>query len=415
MNVSNTLCGVLKIKGGIRDLAKRTGISLERLQYYEKNHKLPLGTDLEKISRSCYVEPEYMKAKMGVFDKKTAAFLEYELDGIEQPEVAQEEVGQKTSLELETKLGKLYRGDCLSLLRDMNSESVDLVFADPPFNLDKFYESKINDNLRADKYLEWCKEWALECSRVLKYGGSLLLWNLPKWNLPIGNYLNHFLTFRHLIAVDIKYRLPIAGRLYPSHYSLLYFCKGDKPTAFHPDRLPMEVCPNCATDLRDYGGYKDKMNPKGISLTDVWYDIPPVRHAKYKKRKEANELSVKLLDRVIEMASNEGDLVFDPFGGSGTTYVVSEMKKRKWIGVEIGPVEGIKRRLENLEDEKEHLEKIRKNYNHLFTPNTLKIRNHRGLWTAESVRANNEEIQSMLELSEKKATHKFIKNKRKKS
>jgi site-specific DNA-methyltransferase (adenine-specific) len=142
---------------------------------------------------------------------------------------------------------------------------------------------------------------------VKSLGGSLFIWNLPKWNTSISGYLNNLLTFRHWISVDIKCNLPISARLYPSHYSLLYYCKGEKPKTFHPDRLPMQVCPSCKTDLRDYGGYKDKMNPRGVNLTDVWYDIPPVRHAKYKRR-DANELSLKLLDRVIEMASEEGAL-----------------------------------------------------------------------------------------------------------
>ena len=93
----------------------------------------------------------------------------------------------------------------------------------------------------------------------------------------------------------------------------------------------MQVCSSCFGDLKDYGGYKDKMNPNGINLTDVWYDIPPVRHAKYKKRNGANELSIKLLDRIIEMSTDEGDIVFDPFGGSGTTYVVSEIKKNPLV------------------------------------------------------------------------------------
>jgi site-specific DNA-methyltransferase (adenine-specific) len=60
------------------------------------------------------------------------------------------------------------------------------------------------------------------------------------------------------------------------------------------------------------------MNPAGVNLTDVWYDIPPVRHSKYKKR-AANELSLKLMDRVVALASDPGSLVLDPFGGSGTT------------------------------------------------------------------------------------------------
>ena len=128
------------------------------------------------------------------------------------------------------------------------------------------------------------------------------------------------------------------------------------------------------------------MNPEGVNMTDVWLDIPPVRHAKYKKRNGANELSIRLLDRIIELASDEGDIVFDPFGGSGTTYAVAEIKKRKWIGVELGPVDEIISRMKNIKEEAEFLKDIRKNYNCLFTDETLKLREQKGLWTCESVR-----------------------------
>jgi site-specific DNA-methyltransferase (adenine-specific) len=113
----------------------------------------------------------------------------------------------------------------------------------------------------------------------------------------------------------------------------------------------MAIYPHCYADLVDYGGYKDKMNPLGISLTDVWYDIPPVRQVKYKKRTGSNQLSIKLMDRIIELASDPGDLVFDPFGSAGTTYAVAELKGRKWLGVELGPCDGIVERMEGLEEE----------------------------------------------------------------
>jgi site-specific DNA-methyltransferase (adenine-specific) len=202
----------------------------------------------------------------------------------------------------------------------------------------------------------------------------------------MAEFLNSMLTFRHWISVDIKYSLPIRGRLYPSHYSLLYYCKGEKPDTFKPDRLPMGICPRCHGDLKDYGGYKDKMNPKGVNISDVWLDIPPVRHAKYKKRNGSNELSVKLLDRIIEMASKEGDLVFDPFGGSGTTYAVSELKNRRWLGVEIGPVEGIINRFKNLFEDRLNLEQIRRDINCLIPEKHYQKRLDQGLWTPESFR-----------------------------
>jgi site-specific DNA-methyltransferase (adenine-specific) len=277
---------------------------------------------------------------------------------------------------LKTPLGELHQTDCVKLLESLEPESVDLAFADPPFNLGKKYSSKIDDAKASHDYLDWCKNWLRGIIRVLKPGGSLFLWNLPKWNLPLGLFLEERLTFRHWISVDIKYSLPIPGRLYPSHYSLLYFVKGKKPAIFHPDRLPVPCCPHCGGELRDYGGYKDKMNPKGVNLSDVWLDIPPVRHAKYKRR-DANALSLKLMDRIVSMGSDPGSLVLDPFGGSGTTYVAAELTERRWIGSELD-CSPIIERFDNLEGDRQYLAEIQENKNVLFKRSDLAIRRKNG-------------------------------------
>ncbi|HEY0789459.1 MAG TPA: site-specific DNA-methyltransferase [Chthoniobacterales bacterium] len=278
---------------------------------------------------------------------------------------------------LQTPLGKLFERDCIEVLTEVESESVDLVFADPPFNLGKLYSSKIDDSKEEVDYLGWCRAWLDECTRVLAPGGSLWIWNLPKWNLPLGTYVRERLTFRHWIAVDIKYSLPIPKRLYPSHYSLLYFIKGEKPRIFHPDRLPVPCCKHCGGELRDYGGYKDKMNPLGVNLSDVWTDIPPVRHKKYKKR-EANALSLKLLDRIITAASDPNSLVLDPFGGSGTTFVAAELLQRRWIGAELD-CSAVVERFDKLEADAAYLKEIQANKNILFTKADLDRRRKKGV------------------------------------
>jgi site-specific DNA-methyltransferase (adenine-specific) len=278
---------------------------------------------------------------------------------------------------LETRLGRLYQSDCIEMMQMLREGSVDLAFADPPFNLGKDYTSKINDSMGEVHYLSWCRAWLDEMVRVLKPGGSIFVWNLPKWNLSLGAYLGERLTFRHWIAVDIKYSLPIQARLYPSHYSLLYFVKGSKPTIFHPDRLPVPCCRHCGGELRDYGGYKDKMNPKGVNLSDVWTDIPPVRHAKYKKR-GANGLALKLMDRIITMASDPGSVVLDPFGGSGTTYAAAELTGRRWLGSELD-CSPILNRFEKLDGDREHLADIHANKNTLFKRADLEQRRKNGI------------------------------------
>jgi len=235
-----------------------------------------------------------------------------------------------------TELGVLFKGDCLSVLPHIKNESVDTIFADPPFNLGKEYGETVNDGRPDDEYLAWSRKWIDESVRIIQPGGTLFLYNIPRWNIPLGAYLiERGLLFRNWIAVNIKFGLPIPKRIYPSHYSLLYFTKG-KAKTFRSIRTPIETCRHCGKEIKDYGGHRDAMNPKGVNLTDVWNDIPPVRHWKFKsKKRKANQLSTKLVRRCLELSSRPGDLVLDPFGGSGTTYDVCEHTSRHWIGIEV--------------------------------------------------------------------------------
>lgn len=377
-------------RGQLREISNQLDIPIEALKYYAKNHIFPSFEHALKICASLNITILELKLALGFIDQALIDALSRNYKVVASSFVdcyAQQDVREVNhKLVFKSQYGTLFKGDCLSLMASMPDNSVDVVFADPPFNLDKLYPSAIDDDLRHHDYIEWCQNWISECVRVLKPGGSFFLWNLPKWNTYFSSYLNQLLTFRHWISVDIKYSLPISSRLYPSHYSLLYYCKGDRPNTFTPDRLPMAICKSCYKDLVDYGGYKDKMNPRGISLTDVWYDIPPVRHAKYKKREGANELSVKLLDRIIELSSEEGDTIFDPFGGAGTTYAVAEMKKRNWIGVEIGPCEGIIERLSDLSEEASYLKKVRNQLNMLMDSECQSQRVKRGIWTPDTLK-----------------------------
>lgn len=282
-----------------------------------------------------------------------------------------------TTAALHTDRGGLYHDDCLTVLPSIAAESVDCIFADPPFNLGKLYGAKVDDQLAEDEYLSWCYRWLDELVRVLAPGGSLFVYNLPKWNIHLAAHLSRELTFRNWIAVDMKFSLPIAGRLYPAHYSLLYFVKGRRPKTFSPPRVPLATCRHCGGELRDYGGYKDRMNPLGVNLSDVWSDIAPVRHSRYKSR-AANELSLKLMDRVLDIASMPGDLVLDPFAGAGTTLVAAELKDRHWIGIELEDVGPIVERFADIESERRQLEVLDRVKNRLWTDEVLALRARHG-------------------------------------
>ncbi|WP_404392276.1 DNA-methyltransferase [Pseudoalteromonas phenolica] len=370
--------GVVNDAKSLKRLSVSVGIKVEELKYYDEEHMLPSSDTFYKLSRHLPVERNKVAMKMGIFTAEIREWLSMNADDFD--------VGMQTAFgvdekkpDFSTSLGKLYHASCLEVLPQLPSDTYDLIFADPPFNLKKNYNEKSKDDLLAHEYEVWCQKWLDECIRLLKPGGSLFLWNIPKNNQKLSQYISQFLTFRHWIAVKMNYGFPVIGKLYPSHYSLLYFTKGNKPKAFKPDRLPLETCPKCAHELKSYGGYKSKLNPNGLNMQDVWLDINPVRHKKYKNRKH-NELPISLLDRIIEMSTEPGDLVLDPFGGSGTTFVVSELKGRRWVGCEIGEIDTATGRLSNIEEEWEVLSKQRDSLNSLFPDSVRQKRLKGSLW-----------------------------------
>ena len=249
-----------------------------------------------------------------------------------------------------------------------------LFFADPPFNLGKEYGQGVSDRLASDQYLTWSKQWLQESVRVLKPGGSLFVFNLPRWCIEYGAYLNQQgMEFRHWIACRMPKAFPRGKKMSPAHYGLLYYTKGE-PTVFNRIYTPIQVCRHCGGEIRDYGGHRKKLNEQGINLMDVWdapedvwndvaeadssevqwtlteelwIDIPPVRHRRHKKR-TSNELAPIMLERIIAMASNPGQIVVDPFGGSGTTFYAAEKLHRYWLGSELGSTDAAVERLTNL-------------------------------------------------------------------
>lgn len=275
----------------------------------------------------------------------------------------------------QSRLGRLYRGDALTVLPKFKAASFDLIFADPPFNIGKAYGDSVDDDRERDAYLTWCRAWLDEMVRVLAPGGSMFVYNLPIWAVHLAAHLEKSLTFRHWIAVDIKYFFPIRGRLYPAHYALLYFCKGDRPATFSPPGTPILTCRHCGKEVKDYGGYKDKLDPGGMNLSDVWSDLSPVRHHRYKRRRKGlNELPVKMLDRIIDMASKPGDRILDAFAGSGTSLVVAELKNRRWVGIEIEDIAPIVDRFASIEDDAAVIQELDKSKNRLFTDEALLLR-----------------------------------------
>ena len=229
-------------------------------------------------------------------------------------------------------IDKIIQGDCLEIMRSFVDESVDITFADPPFNLKKKYNG-YKDNKDFDNYLSWCREWIHEMVRITKPTGSIFVHNIPKWLTYYAAFLNEVTQFKHWISWDAPSG-PMGVSLQPSHYGILYYVKDPEKNKFYELRYPHKRCRKCGYLLKDYGGKKASLHPFGPLVSDVWTDIHRIKHNKYRDEHPC-QLPIHLLERIILMTTDEGDLVLDPFIGTGTTAVAAKRLGRKFIGIDI--------------------------------------------------------------------------------
>ncbi len=249
---------------------------------------------------------------------------------------------------IEKYTNRIIQGDCLELFKDIPDNSVDMTFADPPFNLKKKYTS-YNDSLEFQEYLDWCEIWISEMVRVTKPTGSIFLHNIPKWLTYYAAFLNKYAYFKHWISWDAP-TAPMGKSLQPAHYGILFYGKKDKGTKIYELRYPHKRDRKQGYLLKDYGGKKDKLHPFGPLVSDVWTDIHRIKHNK-KRDTHPCQLPIHLLDRLILLSTDEGDIVLDPFSGTGTTAISAKRLGRKYIGFELDPdyVEISKSKLEAVE------------------------------------------------------------------
>ena len=231
-------------------------------------------------------------------------------------------------------LNQIICGDAIEIMKKIPNSSIDMTFADPPFNLNKKYNNYKDKKINQD-YIAWCENWLTEMVRVTKPTGSILVHNIPKWLIYFANHLNKIAFFKHWVAWD-SMSIPLGKTLLPAHYGILFYTKSQKDFKFNELRSPHKKCPHCGEMIKDYGGKKDQINPYGTLLSDVWGDIHRIRHGS-RRDKHPCQLPEPLLERLILMTTNEKDIVLDPFIGAGTTALAAKRLGRNFIGIEIDP------------------------------------------------------------------------------
>ena len=222
--------------------------------------------------------------------------------------------------------------DCVELMRSMPDESASMVFADPPFNLNKKYSS-YRDDVPFPQYMAWTAEWLEEACRILKPDGSLFVYNIPRLLTHTAAILNDLAVFRHWIAWNSGGQ-PLGNTLQPAHYGILFYSK-TRYGKFYDVRAPHRVCRECAAYLKDYGGKEPRRHKFGALVSDVWDDIH--RTWQRSKRIETHpcQLPPQLIERLILMTTDEGDAVVDPFCGGGAAAVAARRLGRRYIGGDI--------------------------------------------------------------------------------
>ena len=168
-------------------------------------------------------------------------------------------------------LNKITPGDCLRLIKKIPDNSIDLTFADPPFNLKKEY-TKYEDKKELKEYLGWCEKWINEMIRVTKPTGSICIHNIPLWLTYYCAFLNKQAHFRHWISWDALSK-PRGKSLQPAHYGILFYAKDKRKQKIFELRSPHKRDRRTGFLQKDYGGKKDNLHPYGPILTDVWTEF----------------------------------------------------------------------------------------------------------------------------------------------
>jgi site-specific DNA-methyltransferase (adenine-specific) len=241
----------------------------------------------------------------------------------------------------------IVKGDCIKLLNDSPKEWVDLVFADPPFNIGYRYHN-YDDAQKTEDYLKFSEDWMRAVHRALKPNGSFYLAIGDEYaadlcvlaRRTIGFHLRNWIIWHYTFGQQTKQKFA------KSHTHILYFTKSKDEFTFNPDAVRV-----ASARQTTYGDRR--ANPKGKLPDDVWYLRPQETPPEFfdsasdtwnvsrvcgtfgeREGWHGCQMPLGVLERVIKASSNPGDLVLDPFNGSGTTCVSAALLKRRYIGID---------------------------------------------------------------------------------
>lgn len=246
-------------------------------------------------------------------------------------------------------INQIHIQDCIEGMQELEAESIDLAFADPPFNIGYEYD-QYEDRLESEKYLDWCSLWLSEVVRLLKPDGTFWLAIGDEYaaELKVMMQRELGLTCRSWVIWYYTFGVNCKNKFSRSHAHLFHMVKDSKQFTFNADDPSIRI-PSARQLV-----YGDKRaNPKGRLPDDTWIlrpqDIPesfqadedtwyfPRINGTFKERKgwHGCQMPEQLLGRIIRACSHPEEVVLDPFSGSGTTLAVAKKLNRQFVGFEL--------------------------------------------------------------------------------
>ena len=228
-------------------------------------------------------------------------------------------------------------GDCTKELKKIESNTVDLIIADPPYNVGKDYGNK-SDKQDFDEYIAFTKEWLTECHRILKKNGTIYIFIGFRYISYLYQILEKDLKMNFVNWISWHYTQGIGKTkgFSPRHDDILMFSKSAS-YKFNLDeiRVPQKF-------------YRKVNNMRGANPGDVW-EVSHIHYCQKNRQEHPTQKPEALVERMVLASSSEGDMVVDPFSGSGTTLRVCQQLNRNAVGIELNPeyVEQTKERLES--------------------------------------------------------------------
>jgi len=216
-------------------------------------------------------------------------------------------------------------GDAVELFKEIKSSSVDVVIADPPYNLGKNYGN--NHDLKGfDEYIDFTKSWLSEAKRVLKPTGTIYVFMGVRFISYLYDILDRDLGlfFNSWIVWHYTQGLGKTKGFSPRHDDILMFTKSSKFT-FNLDnvRVPQKY-------------YRSRNNMRGANPGDVW-KFSHVHYCNPNRQNHPTQKPEGIIERMVMASSNENNIVLDPFSGSGTTMRVCQQLNRNAVGFELNP------------------------------------------------------------------------------